>query len=251
MGWIKLDRKLLDNKVWKGDVFSRGQAWVDLLLTAAFDEQKDFTGAHLTVVPRGCVRTSIRDLADRWGWGKKKVCNFLSVLEEDHMVVRNGDTKGTLLTIVNYDKFQLCGDTEGDTEETRRRHEGDTGRKKDREEAEKEEKKQKKNKGEEEKKESIQEGKEIKNIYNPPNKFPPSVQDVADYVREKGYKDVSPEYFVDFYESKGWMVGKNRMKDWKAAVRGWHSRNGKDGHGLANVRGRGASFFDLLEDDEL
>lgn len=50
---------------------------------------------------------------------------------------------------------------------------------------------------------------------------PPTVEDVNAYCREKGYS-VDAERFVDFYESKGWMVGKNRMKDWKAAVRNWN-----------------------------
>ena len=49
---------------------------------------------------------------------------------------------------------------------------------------------------------------------------PPAVGDVAEYCSQNGYK-VNAESFVDFYESKGWMVGKNKMKDWKASVRTW------------------------------
>jgi hypothetical protein len=52
---------------------------------------------------------------------------------------------------------------------------------------------------------------------------PPSVTEVADYVAEKGYH-IDPEAFVDFYQSKGWKVGKESMKDWKAAVRTWEKR---------------------------
>lgn len=51
---------------------------------------------------------------------------------------------------------------------------------------------------------------------------PPTHQDVSDYCQEKGYTNVDIERFIDFYESKGWMVGKNKMKDWKAAVRNWN-----------------------------
>ena len=43
---------------------------------------------------------------------------------------------------------------------------------------------------------------------------------VRAYCQERGNK-VDPQAFVDFYESKGWMVGKNKMKNWKAAVRTW------------------------------
>lgn len=48
----------------------------------------------------------------------------------------------------------------------------------------------------------------------------PSVDEVAAYCAERG-NSVDASRFVDFYASKGWMVGKNKMKDWKAAVRTW------------------------------
>ena len=51
---------------------------------------------------------------------------------------------------------------------------------------------------------------------------PPTRQDVADYVREKGYANVDIDRFIDYYSSNGWMVGKNKMKDWRAAVRNWN-----------------------------
>lgn len=54
---------------------------------------------------------------------------------------------------------------------------------------------------------------------------PPSAQDVEVYCMNKGYR-IDAEAFVDFYASKGWMVGKNRMKDWHAAVRNW-ARNSR------------------------
>lgn len=58
---------------------------------------------------------------------------------------------------------------------------------------------------------------------------PPSVDDVSAYVKAQGYH-VNAERFVAFYEQKGWMVGKNHMKDWKAAVRSWETR-WKEEHG--------------------
>ena len=48
----------------------------------------------------------------------------------------------------------------------------------------------------------------------------PTVDEVREYCRERG-NTVDPETFVNFYESKGWVVGKSPMKDWKAAVRHW------------------------------
>lgn len=57
-----------------------------------------------------------------------------------------------------------------------------------------------------------------------PRFSPPTVDDVRAYCSEQGYAAVDPQRFVDYYASNGWMVGKNKMKDWKAAVRGWNSR---------------------------
>ena len=58
---------------------------------------------------------------------------------------------------------------------------------------------------------------------------PPTVEEVREYCAERG-NFVDPETFVDFYESKGWVVGKAKMKDWKAAVRTWErSENRKKG----------------------
>lgn len=49
---------------------------------------------------------------------------------------------------------------------------------------------------------------------------PPTVDKVKSYCAERG-NSVDPERFVDFYESKGWLIGKSKMKDWRAAVRSW------------------------------
>lgn len=51
---------------------------------------------------------------------------------------------------------------------------------------------------------------------------PPTIEEVSSYIAEKGYS-VDADRFIDFYESKGWMVGKNKMKDWKASVRTWQN----------------------------
>jgi uncharacterized protein YdaU (DUF1376 family) len=52
----------------------------------------------------------------------------------------------------------------------------------------------------------------------------PSVEEIAEYCRERN-NSISPEAFFDFYESKGWKVGNQPMKDWKAAVRTWEKRS--------------------------
>lgn len=51
----------------------------------------------------------------------------------------------------------------------------------------------------------------------------PSLEDVRAYCISRSNK-VDPEQFYNFYESKGWMVGKSPMKDWRASVRTWEKR---------------------------
>jgi hypothetical protein len=60
----------------------------------------------------------------------------------------------------------------------------------------------------------------------PEKKFtPPTLEEVSAYCKERNNK-VDAEKFVNFYESKGWMIGKNKMKSWNAAVRTWEKESG-------------------------
>jgi hypothetical protein len=56
---------------------------------------------------------------------------------------------------------------------------------------------------------------------------PPTVEEVQDYIDEKNYH-VDAESFVNFYASKGWMVGKNKMVNWRSSVATWEKRNKKE-----------------------
>ena len=72
--------------------------------------------------------------------------------------------------------------------------------------------------------------------------IPPTIEMVEDYINEHGY-NVNAHSFMDFYESKGWLVGKNKMRDWQAAVRTW-SRNE---YGTKNNKSSGNPFLDMLQ----
>ena len=71
---------------------------------------------------------------------------------------------------------------------------------------------------------------------------PPTTLEVNAYMQEQGMDDLS-EKFVNFYEAKGWQIGKNKMKDWKAAVRTWKS-NYKDKGPQTTVKPVKASLND-------
>lgn len=49
----------------------------------------------------------------------------------------------------------------------------------------------------------------------------PSEEEIIEYCNSIGHGEFNAERFIDYYESNGWMVGKNRMKDWKATIRNW------------------------------
>ena len=56
---------------------------------------------------------------------------------------------------------------------------------------------------------------------------PPSIDDVKEYIKEKGYEGIDAEMFVNFYASKGWKVGNSPMKNWKACLATWNKRDKK------------------------
>jgi hypothetical protein len=55
----------------------------------------------------------------------------------------------------------------------------------------------------------------------------PTIEQVSEYCRERNNR-IDPECFIDFYTSKNWMIGKNKMKDWKAAIRTWERHGDKN-----------------------
>lgn len=70
--------------------------------------------------------------------------------------------------------------------------------------------------------------------------IPPTIEEVRDYCIERG-NSIDPEAFIDFYESKGWMVGKNKMKDWKACVRTWEK------HEKSKPQTSGSAYMDAIK----
>jgi len=112
MGYISLHRKIQDCWIWEDKPFDRRSAWIDLLLLAAYKDTKQMVDGDLVEVHRGQYVTSIRRLADRWGWSKDKVSKFLMLLERDGMLQRTASKKRTLLTLVNYGFYQDDQDKE-------------------------------------------------------------------------------------------------------------------------------------------
>lgn len=129
--YIKLDRGLKKNSMWLEKPFSKGQAWVDLLLlTQGVDREKSYRGV-VQQQKSGVVYTSILYLSKRWGWYRAKVYRFLETLIDLGMIeiqgwtrndtqndtrnsTKNSTTNGTIISVVNW-AFYQDGDTNDDT----------------------------------------------------------------------------------------------------------------------------------------
>lgn len=105
-GWISIYRSMQDHWLWQEKPFSKGQAWLDLLLSANHKENKFLLGNEILQVDRGSFVTSELKLMEKWGWSKSKVRSFLNLLKNDNMITKTSDKKKTTITIVNYELYQ-------------------------------------------------------------------------------------------------------------------------------------------------
>ncbi len=117
-GWIKLHRKIQEHWIYQEKrVFSRYEAWIDLIILANHKDNKTLIDGQLEIVKRGQFITSIRILCARWDWSNTKVINFLKTLESEKMIIQKSDSKKTVVTIINYEVYHAR-----DSEETTQKH---------------------------------------------------------------------------------------------------------------------------------
>ena len=105
-GWIKLHRGLLESNVWTCEPFSRGQAWVDLLLLANHKDTFFYKRGHKIDVKRGQLGRSAVELSDRWKWSRSKVNKFLKDLEKEQQIKQQKNNVTQVITIINYGEYQ-------------------------------------------------------------------------------------------------------------------------------------------------
>jgi len=106
-GWIKLHRAIQENDLWTDEKFSRGQAWVDLLILANHTSTSFRVHGVLVDVERGEVARSQTALADRWKWSRTKVNDFLDELEKkEQLKIIRKDRILNKIRIINYDLYQ-------------------------------------------------------------------------------------------------------------------------------------------------
>lgn len=105
-GYVSIWRDIQDNDLWNAEPFSKGQAWIDLILSANHEEKTFLLGNETVNAEVGSVITSELKLMNRWKWGKEKLRNYLKLLEKLGMIKRIPDHKKTVIIICNYAEYQ-------------------------------------------------------------------------------------------------------------------------------------------------
>jgi hypothetical protein len=106
-GYISLHRDIRKHWLYEEErVFSRYEAWLDILMRVNHTEGKVTHNGTVETVLRGSTIWSMGDMEDHWGWSNKKVKRFLDCLVTDLMLSYKSTTKKTYLTVMNYDIYQ-------------------------------------------------------------------------------------------------------------------------------------------------
>lgn len=201
MGRVWLDRKILEWEWW--DDINTYRLFTYCLLRANWKDTK-FQGVE---IPRGAFVTSLASLAKSTGLSIQSVRTAISHLKSTGELTVNQHAKFSVVIVNNYNRYQDINTV--DNSQLTSNQQG-TNRLPTTEEEYKKDKKNKKN--------TLSGGESKKFI-------PPTVEEVDAYCQER-QNGITGFEFCSFYESKGWMVGKNKMKSWKGAVRTWEAKRG-------------------------
>ena len=202
--YICIPREVFEVDKFGREPYSKREAFLDLVQMAAYEDSETFINGYRYERSRGDVIVSKSFLSKRWGWSVDKVRRYTTYLERNGWCKCRCDDQCnqpiTLISIVSYDLYQGCTTTPNTTDEATPATTSGSTTSTQYKEKEKE---------------------ETNNKTNSSRRFvKPTVEQIAAYCKEKGY-DVEAERFFNYYESKGWVVGKAPMKDWKSAVRNW------------------------------
>lgn len=190
-GYIKLHRAML-NWEWYDDINVK-VLFLHCLLRVNHEDNK-YSGI---LIKKGSFMTSYEKLSIETGLTYKQVRVALSKLKRTGEVAHEGQSQYSIITVNNWDKYQIEGQAEGQTEGRRR-----ATNKKD--------------------KNNI-----INNNIREQNFIKPTIDEIKNYCIERN-NSINAQSFYDYYESIGWKRGKTKMKDWKAAIRTWEQNERKN-----------------------
>ena len=199
-GYIRLFRKFISWEWYKNQ--NTKAVFIHCLLKANW-EDGSFEGQ---IIKRGSFVTGRKKLSEELGLTEQQIRTALKHLISTNEITIEKTNKYSIITIINYDLYQ---DINQEVNQQLTNNQPTINQQLTTNEKEKEEKKEK---------EYIKENIKRKVFKKP------TIKEIADYCKERK-NNVNAEVFYNFYESKDWLVGKNKMKNWKACVRSWELRN--------------------------
>lgn len=113
-GWIKIDTEIAKHWLWQDA--ERLKWWLDILFMAAWKDRKQLVGKQLVALRRGQFIASLSFLCKRWGRSRSMVEPFLNLLQEEEMISKEVGSNISIITVLNYDKYQAHNSTESDAE---------------------------------------------------------------------------------------------------------------------------------------
>ena len=211
-GYIKIHRKFRDWEWYSEPVVK--DVFLHLLITASWEDNR-YKGHEIKA---GQTIITVSGLASELGVSARQVRTAIEKLESTGEITRKTTNRFTVVTVENWSLYQADYDDDGKQMANKSQTDG-------KQMANKSQTDGKRTLYKEYKKTRIQENNNSARTRvshgDGVSKFvKPTLQEVKAYCMERK-NDVDPERFIDFYESNGWMVGKNKMKDWRAAVRNW------------------------------
>lgn len=224
-GFVCLWRNMLYDPVWYNSTPEQKVLLITLLLMVCWKEQEyDVYGEKLTLKP-GQIVTSVAEIKKLTGKhvSTKNIRTGIDRFKKMNFLAKETTKRGTLITIVNWRKYQdgnfESGKESGNelAKDWQATGKGlamnwQRGGKPIKEQRQQREQSNKVTK------------EQYINTYGTSKFKKPTLDEVKEYCHEKGYT-FSPNAFIDYYESNGWRVGKNPMKNWKAACSTWQRNN--------------------------
>lgn len=228
-GYIKIHRKFRDWEWYSEPVVK--DVFLHLLITASWEDSR-YKGHEIKA---GQTIITVSGLASELGVSTRQVRTAIEKLESTGEITRKTTNRFTVVTVENWSLYQADYDDD-DKQMTNKRQTDDkqmtNGWQTD----------GKRTLYKEYKKTRIQENNNSARTRvshgDGVSKFvKPTLQEVKAYCIERG-NDVDPERFINHYEANGWMVGRNKMKDWRAAVRNWERNKASKSAGQVQQEGR-------------
>lgn len=109
-GWISLHRQITENEFYFAEKFTKMHAWIDLLILANHKPATIYIRGLEIKLNEGDLAYSQLSLAKRWKWNFKTVKKFLQMLEQRKMIKVSGGKLTTVISIINYSKYQKNGE---------------------------------------------------------------------------------------------------------------------------------------------